>query len=193
MFNINIKKWSRSVHRDLSYFFSGMLLVYAISGFMMNHKDDFNSDYRITRKEISVNTTELSKSLSRENLQKLNKEQAKNTLSLKDGDFKYLKHYYPEKNVLKYFIKGGSTLILDTGTGKGIYENIRKRPIISSLNKLHYNPSKYWTIFSDIFIVSLVLIIISGIIMVPGKKGLKGRGLIELLVGMGVVVLFILL
>ena len=38
-----VRKWSRPVHRDLSFFFSGVLLIYAVSGFMLNHKRDFNS------------------------------------------------------------------------------------------------------------------------------------------------------
>ena len=41
-----IRKWSRLLHRDLSFFFAGILMIYAISGFMLNHKKDFNSDYR---------------------------------------------------------------------------------------------------------------------------------------------------
>ena len=44
-----VRKWSRSLHRDLSYFFTGVLVVYAVSGFMLNHKKDFNSDYSIVR------------------------------------------------------------------------------------------------------------------------------------------------
>ena len=36
-----IRKWSRLLHRDLSFFFAGILMIYAISGFMLNHKKDF--------------------------------------------------------------------------------------------------------------------------------------------------------
>lgn len=47
-----VRKWSRPVHRDLSFFFSGGLLIYAVSGFMLNHKRDFNSDYSVRRTEL---------------------------------------------------------------------------------------------------------------------------------------------
>ena len=47
-----IRKWSRLLHRDLSFFFAGILMIYAISGFMLNHKKDFNSDYLIRQKQI---------------------------------------------------------------------------------------------------------------------------------------------
>ena len=46
-----IRKWFRIIHRELSYVFAGMLLVYAISGIALNHKATFNSSYRIERTE----------------------------------------------------------------------------------------------------------------------------------------------
>ena len=49
-----IRKWSRLLHRDLSFFFAGILMIYAISGFMLNHKKDFNSDYLIRQKQIRL-------------------------------------------------------------------------------------------------------------------------------------------
>lgn len=49
-----IRKWSRLLHRDLSFFFAGILMIYAISGFMLNHKKDFNSDYLNPAKTNSV-------------------------------------------------------------------------------------------------------------------------------------------
>ena len=44
----------RLIHRDLSYIFAGMLLIYAISGIALNHKDSFNSQYSIERSEHHV-------------------------------------------------------------------------------------------------------------------------------------------
>lgn len=44
------------------------------------------------------------------------------------------------------------------------------------MNYLHYNPVKWWTIFSDIFAGALVLLAFSGILIIKGKKGMKGRG-----------------
>ena len=38
----SIRKWSRLIHRDLSFFFAGMVLIYAISGIVMNHRDTIN-------------------------------------------------------------------------------------------------------------------------------------------------------
>ncbi|NLZ94386.1 MAG: peptidase, partial [Bacteroidales bacterium] len=37
-FKRQLRKWSRIIHRDLSFFFSGVIIIYAISGFVLNHK-----------------------------------------------------------------------------------------------------------------------------------------------------------
>lgn len=45
--------------------------------------------------------------------------------------------------------------------------------------------------FSDIFAACLIVITITGLVMVKGKKGLWGRGGIELSVGIAIPLLFI--
>lgn len=95
----------------------------------------------------------------------------------------YTKHYFPDSLRMKVFLKRGSSLELDLATGKGMYELVKKRPLISGINRLHYNPNLWWTIFSDLFALSLILITITGAIMNKGKKGLIGRGGIELIIG----------
>ena len=42
-----LRRWSRNVHRELSFFFSGMLLIYAVSGLVMNHRDTINPNYSV--------------------------------------------------------------------------------------------------------------------------------------------------
>lgn len=93
----------------------------------------------------------------------------------------------------KVFIRGGSSLLVNRNTGEAIYESIKKRPVISAINRLHYNPSHYWTWFSDIFLLSLVVIVLTGLVMVKGKHGLWGRGGIELLIGIAIPILFMVL
>lgn len=186
-FSVYVRKWSRSIHRDLSFLFSGVLLIYAISGFMLNHKKDWNSDYIIRQQELQFTegfpttpngvTREFASSL----LKKVNE----------TGN--YLKHYSPADRQIKIFIKGGSTMTVDTESGKAVYESIKKRPVLSAFNRLHYNPTRWWTIFSDIFILALVIIVLSGLIMVKGPKGLWGRGGIELIIGMLIPLAFILI
>ena len=48
------RKWSRIIHRDLSFFFAGMILIYAISGIVMNQRDSIYPQYTVTRTEYKI-------------------------------------------------------------------------------------------------------------------------------------------
>ncbi|OKZ00005.1 MAG: peptidase [Alistipes sp. 58_9_plus] len=156
-----VRKWSRSLHRDLSYFFTGVLVVYAVSGFMLNHKKDFNSDYSIVREERKLATP------LPQGRDAWNRERVAEAIAPYGGADAYLKHYFPEEGTLKVFIRGGSTFTLDLTTGNGLFESVRKRTVLSAFNRLHYNPSRWWTIFSDIFLAGLLVIVATGLVMSP--------------------------
>lgn len=182
-----IRKWSRSIHRDLSFFFAGVMLIYAMSGFMLNHKRDFNSNYTITQWEAPLK--EGFPTSGEQWTQDIVKTQL---LSLgEDGTF--MKFYQPKEGEIKVFIRRGTTMSFNLENGTATFEQLKKRPILSSLNRLHYNPSRWWTIFSDIFLVSFIIVILSGMVMLKGKHGFWGRGGIEFLIGILIPILFIFL
>ena len=182
-----VRKWSRSLHRDLSFFFSGVLIIYAVSGFMLNHKADFNSEYHISLAHYTVDAVfpipidDVDDDFALSLLDKWGQRDA------------YTQYYFPEDTKIKVFTKSGSSVTVDINSGQAVYEEVQKRYVISALNRLHYNPSRWWTWFSDIFIFSLVLIIFTGLVMIKGNKGLWGRGGIELLVGLLIPLLFMFL
>ena len=183
-----IRKWSRVLHRDLSFFFSGVIIVYAISGILLNHKSDFNADYSVKQHHFTVAGVYPLKAGS------FSEQRVKKELLQPYGETKnYTKHYFPDDHTLKIFLKGGSSMAVNLLTGEGLYEAVKKRPIFSNLNRLHYNPNKWWTVFSDAFAASLVLITLTGLIMNKGKKGIMGRGGIELILGIIVPLAFIFL
>ena len=49
-----LRRWSRTLHRDLSYFFAGMVLIYALSGIAMNHRDTFNPNYSVSQTRLTL-------------------------------------------------------------------------------------------------------------------------------------------
>ncbi len=42
-------KWNRIVHRDLGFFFFGVIIIYAVSGIALNHLEDWNPNYIVTK------------------------------------------------------------------------------------------------------------------------------------------------
>lgn len=181
-----LRRWARVIHRDLSYFFAGVVIIYAVSGIVLNHKRDFNSDYSIRRSEVQLPGTFPQS-------QEVDSQTAREMLRTVDPDARYAKHYASGEDRIKIFVAGGSILEVELQTGKAVYEKLTRRPIISSMNRLHYNPNRWWTRFSDLFAVSLLLITLTGLVMVPGRNGLKGRGGIELAAGIAIPILFLLL
>lgn len=181
------RKWFRVIHRDLSFFFSGVIIIYAVSGIMLNHRDSINPNYTVKLHSLQVEGTF---PIIKENVSKT---MVIDMLKPIKEDKNYTKHYFPDNDQLKVFLKGGSSLEVDMQSGKALYESLKKRPIISQFNRLHYNPGKWWTLFSDIFAISLIVITITGIFINKGKKGILGRGGIELLAGIIVPILFMLL
>lgn len=106
-------------------------------------------------------------------------------------DKNYTKHYFPKEGQMKVFLKGGSNLWVDLNSGDAVYESLTKRPFFSAITRLHYNPGKWWTTFSDVFCVSLLLIVITGLLLVRGKRGIWGIGGLELLAGIIIPVCFL--
>ena len=103
-----LRRWSRNVHRELSFFFSGMLLIYAVSGLVMNHRDTINPNYSVEQRRYVVGEPLPARDrLTRDDVVRL--------LAPLDEADNYTKHYFPESDVLKVFLKGGSSLTVRRG------------------------------------------------------------------------------
>ena len=181
-----IRKWSRILHRDVSYLFAGMILIYALSGILMNHRGDLNPHYSVDRQEYKV-AADLSDKA------KIDKALVLTLLEPLGETENYTKHYFPKGGEMKVFLKGGSSVVVNTQTGDAVYERLERRLLLSDMVKLHYNPGRWWTTFSDIFAVCLILITLTGLVMVKGSKGFWGRGGILFIIGIVIPVLFLML
>lgn len=175
------RKWNRATHRDLGYFFIGMTIIYSLSGIAINHIKDWNPNYEITAYEFTV---DVSQDFTKSNIKAL----------LKDYDIsnRYLNHYYPDDEELKVFLKDGN-LRIDLVSGEAYLELNRNRPILKPMNYLHYNPHRFWTWYSDIFCGALMILAISGLFILKGKNGIKGRGAVIAIVGILIPIAFLVL
>ncbi len=171
-----IRKWSRLTHRYLSFFFAAVLLIYVLSGIFMNHLDTLSPHYTAERISLSMDVADFD--------QKLDKVELLTLLEKYNIQDRYTKHFYPSESEIKIFFKGGSNMIINTSTGQAIYDKLSKRVIISEMAYLHYNPSKMWAWFSDIFCVSMIIVILTGYTMMKGKEGFIGKGGIITLIGL---------
>jgi len=179
---INWYKLNRALHRDLGYFFFGMIFIYALSGIGLNHLDDWNPRYTVEKREQVWDGPELKESLDQRTILEI-----LDRFGERDG---YKKHYVSESGTVKVFIRNG-TVTVNLETGKCTLEKINRRPLFFQVTFLHYNPKNLWTWFSDLFAASLLVIAGTGLFLLNGRRGLAGRG--GILTGIGILVPLILL
>ncbi|MFO8068342.1 MAG: PepSY-associated TM helix domain-containing protein [Bacteroidales bacterium] len=171
---MKLRKINRAVHRDLGYFFVGMLIIYGISGIVLNHKHQWNVNYIITKDHFQLNTTE--KDFKNKD------DHAQFFLDQLEITQEYRNLRVIADNFVIYFDKGkydrGRVVEVNTTTGEGYLEITRRIPLLYQFNFLHYNtPKKLWTYFSDIFAASLIIFAFTGLYILRGKNSFKRRGI----------------
>ena len=120
---MKLSRINRAVHRDLGYFFTGMIIIYALSGIALNHRNDWNPNYSITSKTLTLKVPD--------NIDTDEKKAVDDILDQIGENDSYRKHYFPADNELKIFLKDGGSVDINLDTGKTLYEKLKKRPVFS--------------------------------------------------------------
>ena len=174
---MNIRKTLRSLHRDFGYFVVGITFIYTVSGIALNHRQDWNPHYSLISEELSVPIA---------NHTDLTKDEILTLLDKFEFNPLYKKHFVTKSGDIKVFVEEG-TVIYSPEKGKAELEILKKRPFFFQINKIHLAQTGYlWTWISDAMAVFLLFVAISGLFLLKGKYGLKGRGL--WLTGLGIII-----
>jgi len=180
---MKVRKLLRILHRDFGYFIVAMTIVYALSGIFLNHRHDFNPDYKIFITDFQVELPQKS-SLTEKDMIEL--------LESVNEEVVYKKHYINNQGNIKVFIKNGEAVI-NPNTGKGNMQYLQKRPIIFGMNKLHKATiGTLWKWISDIMAVILLFVAISGLFILKGKRGFNRWGWWLTFAGFVVPLIFVL-
>jgi hypothetical protein len=155
------------LHRNFGYFFSLLTIVYCLSGLALNHINEWNPDFILTKREIQVEPRLAAGArLSPEELAALDR---------LVGEARQRASDYPTPDEVKVYYESGS-LYLDLVMGSGVYENLRRRPIFYESNVLHRNSAPGWRWASDVFAIALIIINVTSLLVLRGRYGLGGRG-----------------
>jgi len=179
------RKINRIIHRDLGYFFFGMTVIYAVSGIVLNHRNNSGDLSVVTTNHEFIFNAPVSRSNADRNF-------VDSLLKLQGVD-QYKQFYFPSSTTMMIYLDGGH-VNLDLVRGTGNLVKVRKLPVLTEFNFLHYNkPKKLWTWFSDSFAVSWILIAVTGLFILKGKKGITGRGALFATAGIIVPLIFLFL
>jgi hypothetical protein len=173
----------RNLHRDLGYFYIGLIVSFAFSGLLMNHRDMWHADkYTTETKSIDVKLpaeNEINENFAEDLGKQLGIEDKFRRHNIKKGNFKISFENHDVE--------------IDIKTGKGEIVSFIKTPIVSQSMSLHKNTSNFWIYYSDIFALSLITIALTGTIMIKaGKFSWKQRGWKLALVGIIFPLLFLI-
>jgi uncharacterized protein len=169
------RRWLRILHRDGGYLVFGLTVVYALSGIALNHKDDWNPSYIISRDTFTIRLDLLEDAITPDSLE----------LSFKNAGsiVRYKAHYRQSPAMLRVFFHGGGSAFVDLSDGKTSIEWVKRRPLFFTANQLHYNPGRWWTAISDVFSITLIAVSLSGLFLLRGKHGITRRGGLLVLLG----------
>ncbi|WP_438003172.1 hypothetical protein WME89_30165 [Sorangium sp. So ce321] len=84
------------------------------------------------------------------------------------------------------------TLHVNPATGRVLDEGQEPRFLLRVANWLHLNRGKKaWTYVADTYAAGLLVLALTGVFMLPGRRGLLGRGGVWLAIGVLVPVLYV--
>ncbi len=157
----------RNLHRDLGYFYLGLIISFAFSGILMNHRESWHPEkYTVETKAIEIAPI-TDDAISEKDAEKIGVD-----LGVDD---KFRRHNI-KRGMLKLSYEKHDVEI-DMKSGKGEIVTFHKTPFISQTMKLHKNTSNWWIYYSDIFGLSLIAIAITGAVMIKyGKNTFSKRG-----------------
>nr|WP_320000234.1 PepSY-associated TM helix domain-containing protein [uncultured Draconibacterium sp.] len=181
---MKIRKLLRILHRDFGYFIVAMTIVYAVSGIYLNHRHDFNPDYKILITDFA-HDLQPQQSYTDDEIQQIVKSV--------QPDVVYKKHYVDNDGDIKVFIANGEVIIYP-GSGEGRMRYLERRPLVFSMNKLHRATlGTVWKWMSDTMAVILLFVAVSGLFILKGKRGFQRWGWWLTVAGFIVPLIFVIL
>lgn len=177
------RPWLRAAHRDFGYFGVGLTLVYALSGLAVNHIADWDPSFRqiSSTQQLPAPLPADADAVGKSVLQSLKISEAP-------------REVYAAGDDAVDIVFDQRTLHVTPSTGKVVEEGQSPRWFLRAANWLHLNRGKKaWTYVADTYAVILLYLAISGLFMLPGRKGLLGRGAVIALLGAAVPVGYVVL
>ncbi len=172
------RRWFRALHRDVGYVVVALVLAYAVSGLAVNHIEDWNPNYRFQTSTFELGPVPAGS---------IDDQAAYVIAKLRLDPAQVRGHFQDTPTELRIFLPDGQEARLDVRTGRGRLTSVTTRAGLFEVNALHLNNLKgLWTYVADVFAVALIFLAVTGMTMMKGDRGLRGRG--KWFVGAGLLV-----
>lgn len=186
-----LRRLLRAAHRDVGYLCVGLTFVYALSGLAVNHIADWDPNFQNVQKSFAL-PKEL-RGLEFGPSSPDNEQAGRRVMDALKLEGSVIDVYAIDSTHLDITLESGE-LHLDLEAEQVDFSAQEARFFLRAANFLHLNRGKAaWTYVADAFAVLLLVLATSGLFMIPGRKGLLGRGAILAGIGAAIPVAYVLL
>jgi hypothetical protein len=178
-----MKLTARNTHRDIAYFYVGLIIAFSFSGIFLNHRRTLNPrKYTHNTKEIQIRP--------------FTKEQVDDT---------FISEFTKAQNIddeLRRFQASDEELTIsytsndvkiNMANGEGAIVTYRTIPLLGQMTILHQDTSNWWIYYSDFFGVAMLIIAFTGMFIEKGKNSFRSRGFKLALIGIIFPLIFLFL
>lgn len=161
----------------------GLTFIYALSGLAVNHIKDWDPSFKQLQRTHQV-PLPIPKS----------DEAASAAVLARLGVRETPREVYRASDTQLDIVFDKRTFHVDATNGRVVEEGQEPRLFLRLANWLHLNRGKKaWTYVADSYAVLLLFLASSGLLMIPGRKGLIGRGALVAALGAAVPILYVTL
>ncbi|MBY0433828.1 MAG: PepSY-associated TM helix domain-containing protein [Cyclobacteriaceae bacterium] len=179
-----MKLTARNTHRDLAYFFVGLIIAFSISGIFLNHRQSWHPRrYTVSTEGISVAAPLIKDSVTDAYISRFTREK-----NIQDDLRRFQVN---DQQVRISYVTHDVEIDLATGQGKII--TYRITPLLGQMTQLHQDTSKWWIYYSDAFGVAMFIIALTGMFIEKGQNSFRSRGWWLALLGMVFPLIFLIL
>ena len=157
----------RNTHRDIAYFYVGLIISFSLSGIFLNHRQSWHPRrYSYEKKEIAIAAPLSGEAVNDDFITQFTREQ-------QIGDD--VRRFSVDDNTLRISYASHDVQV-DMTTGKGTLESYRTTPLLGQMTALHQDSSKWWIYYSDIFGIGMLTIAFTGMFIERGGNSFRQRG-----------------
>ncbi|MEQ8304230.1 MAG: PepSY-associated TM helix domain-containing protein [Cyclobacteriaceae bacterium] len=178
-----MKLTARNTHRDIAYFYIGLIIAFSFSGIFLNHRRVLNPrkyTYDIKNVQLPMLTKE---EITEEFIARFTDEQ-----NIEDE----LRRFNVAENELTISYASNDVKI-DMVSGEGTITTYRTIPLLGQMTILHQDTSNWWIYYSDLFGVGMLVIAFTGMFIEKGKNSFRSRGFKLALIGIIFPLIFLFL
>lgn len=157
---------NRNLHRDISYFYVGLIIAFSISGIALNHRENYDpQEYTVKTKSFQIDLPTDKNQINDDFFKRIAP-----TISAEEYRGNRMRN-----NEARLFFEDAFAFV-NLETGKGEIEYVKTIPVLGQMTILHKTTNTWWIWFSDIFGIAMLTIAITGMFIAKGKNSFRKRG-----------------